>query len=437
MTSSVKSNKNNTKKVNTKTGNGNKNTKNVNTKTSSVLSSSTGLPITSLPPVSTTGRSLAVSSSSTAAPPANTGAGNPATSLTLDPSVIQNVNGKGKTPGETDSLVSPNNFINSCVGKTITNGKQVRTGSCNPTPMGDIPNVDSMPSAKFNSPKNFGTIPANTPFTISLQVRNLVTGLFTNAANTYYAAPQQLVNGVIQGHSHVTVQQMTSLSSPQPLNPRVFAFFKGLNAAANNGVLTADVTKGLPAGVYRISSINSAGNHQEALGPVAQRGSFNDVIYVTVTDGGNNTTAVSSSALPPASSGVSSSSDANPTSSVSSSTGKGGKGLKTSSTASLPVSTGTGGKNTIVSSSEPPVSTGRGGKKGGKGGNVVLTSASLPDTTPAAGNSKTDAKNLVASSSAVFPDSTSTQGATSQGGKGPEGGSGPNSQRMYRRSRRD
>ena len=108
------------------------------------------------------------------------------------------------------------------------------------------------------------------------------TGVFTNAAATYFAAPQQLVGGVITGHSHVTVQQMTSLDSTDPLNPKVFAFFKGLNGVAQGGVLTADVTNGLPVGVYRISCINSAGNHQEVLGPVAQRGSFNDAIYVRI-----------------------------------------------------------------------------------------------------------------------------------------------------------
>ena len=75
---------------------------------------------------------------------------------------------------------------------------------------------------------------------------------------------------------------MSSLDSTEPLDARVFAFFKGLNGVANNGVLSADLTNGLPAGVYRISSINSAGNHQEVLGPVAQRGSFNDVIYVRI-----------------------------------------------------------------------------------------------------------------------------------------------------------
>lgn len=74
---------------------------------------------------------------------------------------------------------------------------------------------------------------------------------------------------------------MDSLDSTQPLDPKAFSFFKGLNTVADNGVLSVDVTGGLPAGVYRISSIVAAGNHQEATGPVAQRGSFNDAVYVS------------------------------------------------------------------------------------------------------------------------------------------------------------
>ncbi|KAF9784692.1 hypothetical protein BJ322DRAFT_991980, partial [Thelephora terrestris] len=173
-----------------------------------------------------------------------------------------------------------NNFINFCAGKTITNGLQVKTGSCNPTPMGDLPSVDNMPTSKFQSPTNFGTIPANTQFDIALKVNNLNTGTFVNAASAYFAAPQQLVNGVIKGHSHISVQQMQSLDSTQPLDPKVFAFFKGVNTVADsNGVLTVTVTNGLPPGVYRISSINAAANHQEVTGPIAQHGSFNDAIY--------------------------------------------------------------------------------------------------------------------------------------------------------------
>ena len=63
-------------------------------------------------------------------------------------------------------LYRSNNFIGFCVGKTITNGKQVQGGSCNPTPMGDIPSVDNMPSVKFQFPPNGGNVAANTEFTI-------------------------------------------------------------------------------------------------------------------------------------------------------------------------------------------------------------------------------------------------------------------------------
>lgn len=51
---------------------------------------------------------------------------------------------------------------------------------------------------------------------------------------------------------------------------------RGLNAAAVNGLLTANVSLGLPAGAYRLSSINTAANHQPALAAVAQHGAIDD-----------------------------------------------------------------------------------------------------------------------------------------------------------------
>lgn len=223
--------------------------------------------------------------------------GNPQTSLTLDPSVIQKINGTSSESGEADSLVSTNNFINFCVGKTITNGLQVQAGSCNPTPMGDIPSVDNMPSCKFQFPTNNGNIDPNTEFTVVLNTQGMQTGAFTDASTTYFGAPQQLNNGgQIIGHNHVVIEQIQSLDSTQPTNPRVFAFFKGLNDVAVNGQLTADVTSGLPSGTYRISTITTAANHQGVLVPVAQRGSVDDAVYFTVggngnnNNGGNNTT---------------------------------------------------------------------------------------------------------------------------------------------------
>ncbi|KAG8944806.1 hypothetical protein FRC04_001544 [Tulasnella sp. 424] len=226
---------------------------------------------------------------------ANTGAnagnngGNLQTSLTLDPKLIgANLaqDGQGGTPeaGQVPSLTSTNNYINFCdgVNQPITNGLQVAGGSCNPVPMGQIPAKQNVPSCKFVFPKNGQTIAANKDFTISLAVKGFVTGNFVNPNTNYFSAPQQLKNGQIIGHGHAVIEKLTSLDQTTPTDPNVFAFFKGLNAAAVNGVLTADVTGGLPAGFYKVSSINTAANHQPVIGPVAQHGSFDDVSYFTV-----------------------------------------------------------------------------------------------------------------------------------------------------------
>ena len=208
----------------------------------------------------------------------------------LDPAVIatgfENNGQDVPTAGQVASLTSSNNFINFCLtvpNQPITNGKQITTGSCNPAPMGSIPAVGNMPSAKFVVPANGDTIAANTAFTITMAIANMETGNFVNADENYFAAPQQLNGqGQIVGHSHVVVEQLTSLGQTTPTNPQVFAFFKGLNAAAVNGQLTADVTTGLPAGFYKVSSINTAANHQPVLVPIAQHGSLDDVSYVSI-----------------------------------------------------------------------------------------------------------------------------------------------------------
>jgi hypothetical protein len=188
--------------------------------------------------------------------------------------------------GQVPSLTSTNNFINFCLSVPnlpITNGKQITTGSCNPAPIGTIPSVDNMPSSKFTFPTNFGTIKANTLFTISMAIQNMQTGFFVNAQENYFSAPQQLNSaGQIQGHSHVVIEQLSSLAQTTPTDPKKFVFFKGLNAAAQGGKLTADVTGGLAAGFYKLSSINSAANHQPVIVPIAQHGSLDDAIYVSL-----------------------------------------------------------------------------------------------------------------------------------------------------------
>jgi transcription initiation factor TFIID subunit 15 len=154
--------------------------------------------------------------------------------------------------------------------------------------MGKIPAKTNMISAVFTNPQNNQNIAANTDFTISVQTQGLAAGTFTNAANTYYSAPQDLNSaGLIIGHTHVTVQDLGKSQNPTtPLDPTQFAFFKGINDAGNNkGLLSATVTGGLPAGNYRVCSMTSAANHQPVLMPVAQRGAQDDCVRFTV--GGN------------------------------------------------------------------------------------------------------------------------------------------------------
>ncbi|KAI1796476.1 hypothetical protein LXA43DRAFT_621416 [Ganoderma leucocontextum] len=244
------------------------------------------------PPASSSAAPPATSSTAAGNNAGNTGAaaGDPQTSTTLLASVIATgfaQNGQAQAdPGQVPSLTSTNNFINFCAtsNKAITNGQQIKEGSCNPAPMGEIASFNNMPSSKFVNPKNNGKVAANQNFTIQMAVKNLETGSFVNANTNFFAAPQQVnAQGNIRGHSHVVVEKIDAIDSTAPTDPTTFAFFKGLNAAADaNGILSVVVPGGLPAGVYRLASINSAANHQPALVAVAQHGALDDMVYFTV-----------------------------------------------------------------------------------------------------------------------------------------------------------
>lgn len=223
--------------------------------------------------------------------------GDPQKSTTLDPKVIAkgfSNNGQDQpAAGQVASLTSTNNFINFCLttDKPLTNGKQVKGGSCNPAPMGIIAAATNIPSCKFQFPLNNAEVEANKAFTIKLQLKHLETGHFTNAQETYFSAPQQVNKaGDIQGHSHVVIEKLTSITQTEPTDPGKFAFFKGLNAGGNP--LTAEVTNGLDAGAYRLCSINTAANHQPALVAVAQHGSIDDCIYFTAKKGADRKSVV-------------------------------------------------------------------------------------------------------------------------------------------------
>jgi len=96
--------------------------------------------------------------------------------------------------------------------------------------MGEIPDVNRMVSTLIRFPENNQVIEANKNFTIITETVNLSTGFFSDPVKQYYTFPQTLDRrGFIQGHSHVTVQKLIGNGVP---DPKVFAFFKGLNLKA-------------------------------------------------------------------------------------------------------------------------------------------------------------------------------------------------------------
>jgi len=222
------------------------------------------------------------------------GASGDDTSLTLNPIVIQNTDNGQNPPvtGQSAALLSQNNFINSCADtiKTlpITNGLQITSGSCNPIPIGQIPASSKIPSTKFQDPINMSTIPANTAFNVTMAVKNIQIGVFTNAQKTYYANPQFLnAAGEVVGHTHLVIEQIPSITSTAVTDPQTFSFFKGVDDAADgNGNVVVPVAAGLPAGTYRFGTIMSSATHQPVIASIAQHGLIDDVIYVTVSAGG-------------------------------------------------------------------------------------------------------------------------------------------------------
>ena len=104
--------------------------------------------------------------------------------------------------------------------------------------------------------------------------------LYKSGSN-FFGAPQRVnKDRQIIGHGHFVIQSLKSITANDVLDPTTFAFFKGIDTAAQNGALSLQVAGGLPAGAYKLSSINSAANHQAVAVPVAQRGSTDDAIFV-------------------------------------------------------------------------------------------------------------------------------------------------------------
>ncbi|KAJ3078000.1 hypothetical protein HK102_004804, partial [Quaeritorhiza haematococci] len=177
----------------------------------------------------------------------------------------------------------------------LADGTQNKGGSCSLTVQGAIPSFNKMVSTIILSPKDGENINRNKGFTLSVKVLNMQLGNFDDPQRLYYRTPQTLnKNGVIIGHQHVVVQPMPNANPQEPLDPRNFDFFRGLDFQPQAGnVLSVDVPANQikNAGPYRICSITGARAHQPVIMPVAQRGSQDDCIRVNFVNGAGNANA--------------------------------------------------------------------------------------------------------------------------------------------------
>lgn len=175
-----------------------------------------------------------------------------------------------------------------CVGNKHglqpADGTQIKNGFCSSQTQGEVPSTNNMVSTLIIFPPNGIVLKANQNFTAKVKSINLNTGFFSDAATDYYDLPQQLgANGNINGHNHITIQSIEGFNAANVPDPRVFAFFKGLNDPADgSGILAQEVGEaskpGLPAGCYRMCTMTSAFTHQPLIMPVAQRGSQDDCV---------------------------------------------------------------------------------------------------------------------------------------------------------------
>ncbi|KAJ3149024.1 hypothetical protein HDU89_004026 [Geranomyces variabilis] len=189
----------------------------------------------------------------------------------------------GRVTTQPITQFSPSPFC-SAANMLPSDGTQIRVGSCSSTAMGAIPSTDNMVSTIITSPAFGATIDATVDNVVAIDMVGLDTGFFSDPQVNYNKQPQTLnSNGIIQGHQHITIQPLPNTQAAP--DSTKFVFFKGLNDESKNGrTLTVTVPKGTftTNGLHRICSMSGVNAHQPPLMPVAQRGSQDDCIRVTV-----------------------------------------------------------------------------------------------------------------------------------------------------------
>jgi hypothetical protein len=195
-----------------------------------------------------------------------------------------------KVPEVPNNQNKNNRFANFCsqTGLKLADGSQNPNGFCSETIQGAIPKVKQMPSSVIVKPEDGANLDLNAPFRVEILTQNLQSGFFDDIKTKFYATPQTLnKEGVIQGHQHITIQRLNGNQIP---NAQSFDFFHWLKDTDQNGVRFANVDKGLrQTGTFRICTFTGTSGYQPVIMAVAQRGSQDDCIRITVSNSNNNT----------------------------------------------------------------------------------------------------------------------------------------------------
>ncbi|KAI9220175.1 hypothetical protein BC828DRAFT_384162 [Blastocladiella britannica] len=141
-----------------------------------------------------------------------------------------------------------------------------------------------MVSTIILSPASGAVVSAAQDMTVAVKTQGINLGFFEDPNTRYYTSPQTLDKaGNIEGHQHVTIQALGSAQAPPNPQTQALAFFKGLDQATNNGILTVTVPAGsMKPGLTRICTMTGGRGHQAVLMPVARRGAQDDCIRITV-----------------------------------------------------------------------------------------------------------------------------------------------------------
>ena len=215
-----------------------------------------------------------------------TATNNPAQTPILDPPTrIPSSN-----PNPSPPLPGP--FCSKQIAKrqiVFANGTQLKLGgtSCSSNTLGVLQSTLFQISSIIASPGDMSTVSKASDTTVKVNVVNLDGGFFSDPNSQYYISPQTISSNRVQGHIHITVQQLFTNDKNIVPDPQVFQFFKGVDNPAIDPAQREFVAVIPPntltaSGLYRICSLSGSFSHQPITSSAQRRASADDCVRINV-----------------------------------------------------------------------------------------------------------------------------------------------------------